>query len=185
MGAGRLSKGRLMSKQIVYRGGALTLASVGLVVMLTRWEPAKDAGLVYADRLADGLPTVCNGITRHVSPYPVIVGERWTPSKCALAEEHAIAQTQMRLLHCFKVQISQGQFDAFSSFAWNVGFSAACKSRAMTLTNSGQAAQGCDALAHRPDGEPAWSYAAGRYVFGLYQRRLDERRLCLSGLTGV
>ena len=174
-----------MSKQIVYRGGALTLASVGLVVMLTRWEPAKDAGLVYADRLADGLPTVCNGITRHVSPYPVVVGERWSPSKCALAEEHAIAQTQMRLLPCFKVQISQGQFDAFSSFAWNVGFSAACKSRAMTLTNAGQAAQGCDALAHRPNGEPAWSYAAGRYVFGLYKRRLDERRLCLSGLTGV
>jgi len=174
-----------MSKQIVYRGGALTLASVGLVVMLTRWEPAKDAGLVYADRLANGLPTVCNGITRHVSPYPVIVGERWTASKCALAEEHAIAQTQMRLLPCFKVQISQGQFDAFSSFAWNVGFSAACKSRAMTLTNAGQAAQGCDALAHRPDGEPAWSYAAGRYVFGLYKRRLDERRLCLSGLKGV
>ena len=174
-----------MAKQIIYKGGALTLASVGLVVMLTRWEPAKDAGLVYADRLADGLPTVCNGITRHVSPYPVVVGERWTPSKCALAEEHAIAQTQMRLLPCFKVQISQGQFDAFSSFAWNVGFSAACNSRAMALTNAGQPAQGCDALAHRPDGEPAWSYAAGRYVFGLYKRRLDERRLCLSGLKGV
>jgi len=174
-----------MAKQIMHKGGALVLASVGLVAMLTRWEPARDPGLVYADRLANDLPTVCNGITRHVSPYPVVVGERWSAEKCALAQEYALAQTQMKLLPCFKVRISQGQFDAFSSFAWNVGFAAACGSRAMALTNSGQAAQGCDALAHKPDGEPAWSYAAGRYVFGLYKRRLDERRLCLSGVTGV
>lgn len=174
-----------MAKQIIYKGGALTLASAALVVMLTRWEPARDPSLVYADRLANDLPTVCNGITRHVSPYPVVVGERWSAEKCALAQDHAILQTQIKLLPCFKTRISQGQFDAFSSFAWNVGFVAACGSRAMALTNAGQAAQGCDALAHKPDGEPAWSYAAGRYVFGLYKRRLDERRLCLIGLTGV
>jgi len=33
--------------------------------------------VVYADKLAGGLPTVCKGITKWASPYPVVVGERW------------------------------------------------------------------------------------------------------------
>jgi hypothetical protein len=59
--------------------GSLVLASAATVSMLDKWEPAKGKPgaelIVYADKLAGGLPTVCNGITKHVSTIPVIVGE--------------------------------------------------------------------------------------------------------------
>ena len=64
----------------------------------------------------------------------------------------------------------------------------------MGLLNARQYEKACDALAHGPDGTPAWSYtktgarnAKGeweyRFVRGLYNRRLKERTTCLQGVA--
>lgn len=67
-------------------GVVLTLASAGLMSFLGRWETDHTApGRVYADQLAGGLPTVCKGITKHVSPYPVVLGDWWSDERCAMA----------------------------------------------------------------------------------------------------
>ncbi len=60
--------------------GAITLCSSGLVLFLGTWE-GNGQNTVYPDKLAGGLPTVCKGITRHTSPYPVIVGDYWSPAR--------------------------------------------------------------------------------------------------------
>src|SRR5690606_40837866 len=44
--------------------GVLALFSPDLQNMLSRWE-GDEQNVVYADKLADGLPTVCRGLTRH------------------------------------------------------------------------------------------------------------------------
>lgn len=55
--------------------GGLILASAGLMAFLTEWESGGTRILtVYPDKLAAGLPTVCNGLTRHVTDTPIIVG---------------------------------------------------------------------------------------------------------------
>lgn len=171
-------------------GVVLTLASAGLMAFLDRWETDRKApGRVYADPLANGIPTVCKGITRHVSPYPVVLGDWWSPERCAEVEQMVTQRTQLRLLDCFKVRINQHQFDAFTSHAHNFGVGATCASRAMGLTNAGRPVEGCQALSHAPDGvTPVWSSvrdAQGRYVFvrGLYNRRKAETALCMRGFS--
>jgi len=161
--------------------GALTLFSSDLQRFLGRWE-GDGQNVVYADELAKGLPTVCKGITKHTSPYPVALGDYWSPERCAEVERMVVGQGQLDLAACIDVAISQRVFEALSSHAHNVGVPSTCASRAVGLINSGRVAEGCDALAHGPDGRPAWSYAGGKLVQGLYNRRLAERDLCLSGL---
>jgi len=176
-------------KTVTKFGVVLTLAGAGAMAFISRWEAApKYPGRVYADRLANGLPTVCAGITKHVSPYPVVIGDWWSPERCAEVERLSVTRTQLRLVDCFKVRITQTQFDAFTSHAHNFGVGATCASRAVGLTNAGRAADGCRALSTGPSGQPVWSYVKGangnpQFVRGLYNRRLDETALCLRGMS--
>lgn len=177
-------------KTVTKFGVVLVLASSGLGLFLDRWETDHKApGRVYPDKLARGLPTVCKGITKHVSPYPVVIGDWWSPERCAEVEQMVTTKTQLKLVDCFRVRINQAQFDAFSSHAHNFGVGATCASRAMGLTNAGYPREGCHALSHAGDGvTPVWSFvtdAQGRKVFvnGLYSRRKAETVFCLRGFT--
>ena len=171
-------------QQIVVKFGVpLVLASAGLMGFLHQWEDGgKTRNVVYPDTLAGGLPTACNGITKHVSPVPVVVGEYWSDEKCAEVSKLITERGQIRLLDCVRTRISQNTFDALSSHAHNFGNGATCASRALELINRGHLEAGCEALAHAPDGRPVWSYVdkGGQKVFvrGLYRRRLAERDLC-------
>ena len=169
---------------VVKLGGVLVLASAGYLGFLHQLEDGKQTQhVVYADALAGGIATACGGITKHTSPVPVVVGEYWSAEKCAEVSRMVTERTQLALLDCVHVRISQPVFDAFSSHAHNFGVAQTCASRALALVNAGRTAEGCDALAHAPDGKtPVWSYADGKYVRGLYNRRLAERAMCLRGL---
>lgn len=161
--------------------GALALFSTDLQQFLGRWEGGGQ-NVVYADKLAKDLPTVCKGITKHTSPYPVVVGDYWSTERCAEVERMVVSKGQLGLADCIDVVINQPILDALSSHSHNFGVPSTCASRAVGLINSGRVAEGCNALAHGPDGTPAWSYVDGKFVRGLYNRRLAERALCLSGL---
>ncbi|MDY0036731.1 MAG: hypothetical protein RBS05_12550 [Zoogloea oleivorans] len=163
--------------------GTLALASPQLHDFLTRWEGRENA--VYPDMLANGLPTVCAGITKHTSPYPVVVGDYWSDEQCAEVERMVVSKAQMKLADCLKHPVSQPTFDALSSHAHNFGVPSTCASRAVGLINAGRVREGCEALAHGPGGAPVWSYVtqngAKQFVRGLYIRRLAERDMCLRG----
>ena len=167
--------------------GTLLLASSGLMAFLGTWE-GHGQNTVYPDKLARGLPTVCKGITKHTSPYPVIVGDYWSDERCEEVERLVVSKGQLELADCITNQdINQKTFDALSSHGHNFGNPSTCASRAVVLINLGRVAEGCNALAWGADGRPVWAYvtdANGRLVFvrGLHLRRLDERRLCLEGL---
>lgn len=169
------------ARVVVKFGVPLVLASAGLLGLLGKWEPDhKNPGRVYVDTLSrTKVLTVCKGITPAVSPFPLVLGDYWSPEKCARVERMATEKAQLRLLDCVRVPISQGTFDAFSSHAHNFGVAATCASRALELVNRGQLAAGCDAIAHAEDGKtPVWSYAGDVFYRGLYNRRLEERALC-------
>ncbi len=171
-------------KTITKFGVPLILASAGLMAFLGRWEGFENK--VYPDRLAGGLPTVCKGNTKHVSPYPVVVGDWWSNERCEEVERMVTERTQLKLADCFKVRINQSQFDAFSSHAHNFGVGATCASRAVGLTNAGMPLEGCRALSQTTDGRPVWSYVTTangekQFVRGLYNRRKAETALCLRG----
>lgn len=164
--------------------GAIVMASASLLGFLGKWE-GDGQNVVYPDKLARGLPTVCKGITRHTSPYPVVVGDYWSSERCEQVERLVVQKSQLQLADCLTNQaIGQNTFDALSSHGHNVGVPNTCASRAVGLINVGRIAEGCKALAWGPDGKtPVWSYVTdvqGRkhFVPGLHARRRDEARLC-------
>ena len=161
----------------------LVLASAALMGLLHKWEEGPKRQLtVYADKLAGGLPTVCSGITRHITTTPIIVGETWTEEKCEREERAAAAKIQREILGCFERTPPQEVFDAASSHAWNFGAPKTCGSQAMQQWNAGNWAYGCLLMAYTPTGKPNWSSAGGRFYPGLFNRRKDEMAMCLSGL---
>jgi GH24 family phage-related lysozyme (muramidase) len=168
--------------------GGIALCSSTLVLFLGTWE-GNGQNTVYADKLAQGLPTVCKGITRHTSPYPVVVGDYWSPARCAEVEQLVVEKGQLALADCLtNSAIGQKTFDALSSHGHNFGTPSTCASRAVGLINAGRIKDGCKALAWAPDGKtPVWAFittAQGKKVFipGLHARRLAEAALCEAGL---
>lgn len=177
-----------MSLRNKIAAGALVLASAPLLAFLGTWE-GEGQNVVYADRLARGLPTVCKGITRYTSPYPLIVGDYWSPARCAEVEQLVVEKGQLQLADCITNQdVGQNTFDALSSHGHNFGTPNTCASRAVALINAGRIKDGCQALAWAPDGKtPVWAFittAKGKKVFipGLHARRLAEVALCEVGL---
>ncbi|WP_137972393.1 lysozyme [Pseudomonas sp. F(2018)] len=177
-----------MSLRARIAAGTLVLASGTLLAFLGTWE-GEGQNRVYADKLARGLPTVCKGITKYTSPYPLVVGDYWSDERCEEVERLVVSQGQLELADCIDNQgITQDTFDALSSHGHAFGNPRTCASRAVGLINQGRVAEGCKALAWAADGKtPVWAYvtdAKGRRVFvrGLHYRRLDEMRLCLEGL---
>lgn len=174
-----------MRKRLVtylFVGGAAVLAaSPTLMDSLGRWE-GQGQYVVYADKLAGGLPTVCKGITKYTSQYPVVVGERWSPEKCRAEEERIVVETQINLQRCVKVAVPQGFWDKLTSHAHNFGWPTTCSSGIVAEVNRGNLPLACHRFAYHADGRPAWAYAGGVYVQGLHNRRLAERKECLESL---
>ena len=176
----------------------LMLAAPPLVSFLHLWEDGakpfpKDGYVVYADRLAGGLPTTCFGMTRHVTTVPVVVGERWSLQKCEEQYAQAITRLQSELLKCFEIIPPQSVFDAATSHGWNNGAGNTCGSGAMRAWNQGRWLEGCNLLSRAPDGTPVWSYVRTgrtlpngkpemRFVQGLANRRNAETSMCKDGL---
>lgn len=173
--------------------GSLVIAGAGLMHFMGGWEGRAEYR-VYADKLAGGLPTVCRGLTRHVTKTPIIVGEVWSPEKCEREEAAAVERVQIQLAACFTRLPPQGVFDMASSHAWNNGAPNTCTSIAMREWNAGRWEVGCERMSRAQDGSYVWSYTrTGRmlpngkpemkFVQGLANRRADETRVCLEGLS--
>ena len=168
-------------------GGWLVLATASAIGIISLWEDGvkpPEQTVVYADKLAKGLPTTCYGITSRATKEPVIVGDIWSRERCDRVFGDVLQNTQYGILNCIKAPISQNTFDAFTSFAHNVGVAGACASRAAALLDAGDTIKGCTAISLRPDGTPNWSYtiqgAEVKFVQGLFNRRKDETNLCLK-----
>lgn len=179
-----------ITSTIVVAGATLLAGSPFLMEFLQKWESGRTRVLtVYPDKLAGGLPTVCNGLTRHVTSTPIIVGQRWTAAQCEAEETAAVIRMQQRLAPCFKRAPNQTVWDMASSHAWNLGPAATCGSGAMQAWNRGEWVLGCQRIARGDDGRLVWSYVTdpktGRKVFvqGLANRRGDEAATCAGSLS--
>ena len=76
---------------------------------------------------------------------------------------------------CVKVPLSQGEYDAYTSFAFNVGGTAFCASTLVKKLNSGDYQGACAELKR-------WVYVDGRVVQGLVNRREAEYQRCIGAL---
>jgi lysozyme len=123
-----------------------------------------------------GVPTVCTGHTGK----DIDMNKIYTDAECKRLLVKDIQAHNGGILECITAPITQEEYDAYTIFAFNVGVSAFCGSRANKLLSAGDHVGACKALATSPNGQPAWSYVNGKYVAGLQRRRQFERDMCLG-----
>lgn len=125
----------------------------------------------YPDPATHGKPwTICYGHTAGVVP-----GDRKTVEECKALLIKDLDVYANGVEQCIRVPMTDGQFIAYVSFAFNVGVGTFCKSGAARLTNAGHPKEGCDNLLK-------YNRAAGIVFPGLTRRRQAERAYCMRDL---
>lgn len=120
----------------------------------------------YPDPATGGEPfTVGYGHTGEVTPGMVI-----TEAEAEELLRQDIVQFEMCVNGALQVPVTQGQFDALVSFAFNLGCGNLRRSTLLRKLNAGDATGAAAEFA-------VWNRAAGRVMAGLTRRREAERDL--------
>lgn len=85
-----------------------------------------------------------------------------------------LQQAQDDVLRLVRVNLSQEQLGALTSFVYNVGATAFSKSTLLRLVNLSDFTNAASEF-------PKWSQSGGRFMAGLRRRRLAEQALFLKG----
>ena len=120
---------------------------------------------------AVGIPTICYGHTGDV-----VMGQYKTAEQCREVLEWDIQAAYSGLKSCINVRLTPGERIAYTSFIFNVGAGAFCRSTIARKINSGDRIGACNDLRR-------WVYANRRPLPGLVKRRESERTYCLSQLA--
>lgn len=117
-----------------------------------------------------GIPTVCAG---HTGP-DVRVGMRVSPAECVALLDKDMQTAGRNVAMCVRVPITREQFDALTSFTYNAGGVAMCRSTLVRKLNAGDCT-GASAEFSR------WTSGGGKELPGLVRRRAAERAMFESG----
>lgn len=140
---------------------------VVLVGFLTVWEGFAPVG--HHDSIdPPGVNTVCFGHIENVK-----IGERHTKVECQEMLADDIPRYTAMVNKCIQVQMPDYRRAAITSFTYNVGGGALCKSSVARKLNAGDVQGGCEALM-------LYVKSNGQFRQGLQNRRAAERKLCLN-----
>ena len=119
----------------------------------------------YADPI--GIPTICFG---HTGP-DVTPGRTATRGECEALLSEDLAEAWEGVQRCIRVPMAEHQAAALTSFTYNVGERALCRSTLAKHANAGNWLAACAELSR-------WVYAGQKQLPGLVKRRAEERKLC-------
>lgn len=172
------------------RNATIFVAGLSLLAFVSTWEGDKKTA--YADKLAQGLPTVCNG---HTGP-DVKVGDVWTKAQCDAILVKDVEKHGEGLLACLPVALNQNEYNAYTSLAFNNGVAAVCNSSIPGKLSRGERVEACNTILEfnkvRDYSKPkVWSTKRKRWehplipVRGLTNRRKAENALCLKPIASA
>ena len=143
---------------------ALSLSALGAAGIVAHEGMRKVA---YVDPV--GIVTVCAGHTKSAK-----LGQVKTEEECAELLKQDAADAAKAVRRLVKTPVTQRQFDALTSFVFNVGETSFAKSTLLKQVN----AVDCWGAGKEFS---KWTYAGGQQLPGLVKRRSDERREWESG----
>lgn len=149
----------------IRRGASYAVIAAALVA------PAEGLWLTArVDRIGTGQPpTGCYGMTS--ADRPVHVGDKYTPEQCMEYLIQDIPKYKKPLEKCVHVELTNHQWAALTSAAYNAGAGAVCKSPMVRAFNA-RDPRACDKFS-------GWYVrAGGKFVQGLANRREKERKVC-------
>lgn len=143
---------------------ALSLSAAGLV-SIVGFEGFSEKAYIPVE---GDVPTIGFGSTEGVK-----MGDTITVPKAIERLHRDTEKAESAIGRCVKVPLAQREYDAFTSFSFNVGAEAFCSSTLVKKLNAGDYAGACSELKR-------WVYVDGRRVQGLVNRREAEFRLCMG-----
>ncbi|EPY1673834.1 lysozyme [Salmonella enterica subsp. enterica] len=128
----------------------------------------------YPDPGTGGAPwTIGYGWTHPVDGKSVKPGMKIEQETADRLLKTGLVSYENDVLKLAKVKLTQGQFDALVSFAYNVGSRSLSTSALLKKLNDGDVKGAADEF-------PRWNKAGGKVLNGLTRRREAERALFLS-----
>lgn len=125
-------------------------------------------------------PTIGFGSTTRADGSPVRLGDTTTPPKALGRALQDIQAFEGALRQCVTVPLHQYEYDAYISFAYNVGSAAFCQSTLVTKLNAMDYPGACAEILR-------WRYVQGKdcslrvnQCAGIWLRRNAEYKLCLG-----
>lgn len=144
--------------------GGLSLTAAGLISIAT-WEGFK--GEAYIPVPGD-VPTIGFGSTEGVQ-----MGDTISVPDALNRLEKDVRVAEDAVRSCVTVPLTQGEMDAYTSLAYNIGKTNFCGSTLVKKLNAGDYQGACAELKR-------WVYVDGRVVQGLVNRREAEYRRCMG-----
>jgi lysozyme len=120
---------------------------------------------VYLDPV--GIPTYCFGETQGAR-----LGDTYTPEQCKAKLGARVEEFGRGVDRCVHTPMSASRKAGLTSFSYNVGLEAFCRSTLVLKLNTGDPLA-CDEMLR-------WTKAKGITLPGLVKRREQERALCLA-----
>lgn len=145
----------------------ISAAGLDLIKEFEGYHRALPDGRCTAYRCPAGVWTIGWGCTEGVKP-----GMIWTREDAERALVRELARFERAVVALVTVPISQHQFDALVSFAYNCGSAALAKSTILRRLNEGDVAGAAAAFG-------MWTKGGGRVLPGLVRRRQREAELFL------
>lgn len=143
--------------------GSLVVSAVALVSIASfegyRGEAYKDVA---------GVPTIGYGETEGV-----VMGQTTTPERALIQLLKSVNSHSDQIRPLINVPLYQHEFDAYSSFAYNVGVNNFKNSTLRKKLNAGDYVGACEELKR-------WVYAGGKKRAGLVKRREKEYNMCIG-----
>lgn len=147
-----------------YAVAGLSLTTAGLV-SLANFEGF--SGEAYIPVPGD-VPTIGFGSTSGVE-----MGDKISVPEALERLMRDVENAESAIGQCVKVPLSQGEYDAYTSFIFNVGGNAFCASTLVKKLNAGDYPGACLELKR-------WVYVDGKVVHGLVKRRNMEFQMCMN-----
>lgn len=148
----------------IRRNAAILTVSALTIVSIASHEGFREKA--YRD--VTGVPTVGYGETKGITMDSTMTRLEALQRLSESADEHAKG-----MIRCIKVPVSQGEFDAFLSFTYNVGVGAFCRSTLVKKLNKLDYEGACQELLK-------WTQAGGKVYPGLVKRRQQEYNTCIG-----
>lgn len=123
-------------------------------------------GTAYKD--VGGVETIGFGETKGVK-----AGQTTTPVRALVDLQQALDTHAKGMIACINVPISQGEYDAYLDFTYNVGVHAFCTSTLNYKLNAMDYVGACQELLK-------WTRAGNQILPGLVRRRQEEYEKCLA-----
>ena len=144
--------------------GVLSLYATGLIGIAS-YEGFSEKAYIP---IKGDVPTIGFGSTEGVK-----MGDAITVPQALDRLRRDITVAESAISRCVRVPLSQGELDAYTSLAFNIGTDAFCRSTLVVKLNGGDYAGACEEIKR-------WVYAGGRRVPGLVARREKEYATCVG-----